>query len=182
MLASWRSYRTPGPLQLFGTEHYGRFRAAHISLLEIPLALTDRRPTRRLRPLNAGQRRHPRRIRKKLALALAKTTAQALAMFLNQAQVLPGIPASAPPPANSGSTMPAPAPLSRHRLARRLYNSKAWRRPTSKARESPARTLPNLAKVIAGKPGAGDRAVHGAGSGRYRNRHQSVCLPAARGI
>lgn len=39
-----------------------------------------------------------------LARALAKTTAQALAMFLSQAQVLPGIPASAPPPANSGST------------------------------------------------------------------------------
>lgn len=50
-----------------------------------------------------------------LARALAKTTAQALAMFLNQAQVLPGIPAAAPPPANSGSTvgpgslMPPPA-------------------------------------------------------------------------
>ena len=50
-----------------------------------------------------------------LARALAKTIAQALAMFLNQAQVLPGIPASAPPPANSGSTagpgslMPPPA-------------------------------------------------------------------------
>ena len=40
-----------------------------------------------------------------LARALAKTTAQALAMFLSQAQVLPGIPASAPPPANSGSTV-----------------------------------------------------------------------------
>jgi hypothetical protein len=40
-----------------------------------------------------------------LAQALAKTTAQALAMFLNQAQVLPGIPAAAPPPANSGSTV-----------------------------------------------------------------------------
>jgi len=40
-----------------------------------------------------------------LAQALAKTTAQALAMFLNQAQVLPGIPAAAPPPAHSGSTV-----------------------------------------------------------------------------
>lgn len=40
-----------------------------------------------------------------LAQALAKTTAQALAMFLNQAQVLPGIPAAAPPPANSGNTV-----------------------------------------------------------------------------
>ncbi|MEF8704670.1 MAG: hypothetical protein V5B32_15795 [Candidatus Accumulibacter sp. UW26] len=40
-----------------------------------------------------------------LARALAKTTAQALAMFLTQAEVLPGIPASAPPPANSGSTV-----------------------------------------------------------------------------
>jgi hypothetical protein len=40
-----------------------------------------------------------------LARALANTTAQALAMFLTQAQVLPGIPASAPPPANSGSTV-----------------------------------------------------------------------------
>jgi hypothetical protein len=50
-----------------------------------------------------------------LARALAKTTAQALALFLNQAQVQPGIPVSAPPPANSGSTvgpgslMPPPA-------------------------------------------------------------------------
>ena len=40
-----------------------------------------------------------------LARALANTTAQALTMFLNLAQVLPGIPASAPPPANSGSTV-----------------------------------------------------------------------------
>ena len=40
-----------------------------------------------------------------MARALAKTTAQALAMFLTQAQVLPGIPASAPPPTNSGSTV-----------------------------------------------------------------------------
>lgn len=50
-----------------------------------------------------------------LARALAKTTVQALAMFLNQALVLPGIPAAAPAPANSGSTvgpgslMPPPA-------------------------------------------------------------------------
>lgn len=39
-----------------------------------------------------------------LAKALAESTAQALTLFLNQALVLPGIPASAPPPALSGST------------------------------------------------------------------------------
>lgn len=50
-----------------------------------------------------------------LAKALADTTAQALSIFLSQAMVMPGIPAAAPPPANSGSTvgpgslMPPPA-------------------------------------------------------------------------
>ncbi len=40
-----------------------------------------------------------------LAKALAKTTADALSMFHSQAQVLPGIPAAAPPPSGSGSTV-----------------------------------------------------------------------------
>jgi hypothetical protein len=40
-----------------------------------------------------------------LAKALADVTAQALSMFLSQAMVMPGIPASAPPPALSGSTV-----------------------------------------------------------------------------
>ena len=40
-----------------------------------------------------------------LAKALAQTTADALSMFLSQAQVLPGIPAAAPPPPGSGSTV-----------------------------------------------------------------------------
>lgn len=40
-----------------------------------------------------------------LARALAKTSAQALAMFVQQAQVAAAIPASAPPPSNSGSTI-----------------------------------------------------------------------------
>ncbi len=50
-----------------------------------------------------------------LAKALADVTAQALSMFLSQAMVMPGIPAAAPPPALSGSTvgpgmlMPPPA-------------------------------------------------------------------------
>ncbi len=50
-----------------------------------------------------------------LAKALADGTAQALTLFVNQAMVMPGIPASAPPPALSGSTvgvgmlMPPPA-------------------------------------------------------------------------
>jgi hypothetical protein len=39
-----------------------------------------------------------------LAKALAQSTAQALTLFLSQAQVLPGIPAAAPPPPGSGST------------------------------------------------------------------------------
>ena len=39
-----------------------------------------------------------------LAKALAQSTAQALSLFLSQAQVLPGIPAAAPPPPGSGST------------------------------------------------------------------------------
>lgn len=51
----------------------------------------------------------------KLAKALAETTANALTLFLSQAKVMPGIPAAAPPPAFSGSTvgpgslMPPPA-------------------------------------------------------------------------
>jgi hypothetical protein len=40
-----------------------------------------------------------------LAKALANTTAQALALFLAQAMVMPGIPAAAPPPPGSGSTV-----------------------------------------------------------------------------
>lgn len=50
-----------------------------------------------------------------LGKALAKTTADTLALFLGMAKVLPGIPAAAPPPAGSGSTvgpgnlMPPPA-------------------------------------------------------------------------
>jgi len=40
-----------------------------------------------------------------LAKALADTTAQALAMFLTMAMVMPGIPAAAPPPPGSGSTV-----------------------------------------------------------------------------
>jgi hypothetical protein len=50
-----------------------------------------------------------------LAKALAQSTAQALNLFLSQAQVFPGIPAAAPPPPGSGSTvgpgilMPPPA-------------------------------------------------------------------------
>lgn len=50
-----------------------------------------------------------------LAKALAETTANALSLFLAQAMVMPGIPASAPPPALSGATtgpgslMPPPA-------------------------------------------------------------------------
>ncbi len=50
-----------------------------------------------------------------LAKALADVTAQALTLFLSQAMVMPGIPAAAPPPALSGSTvgpgslMPPPA-------------------------------------------------------------------------
>lgn len=50
-----------------------------------------------------------------LAKAIAEATANALTMFLAQAMVMPGIPASAPPPALSGSTvgpgslMPPPA-------------------------------------------------------------------------
>jgi hypothetical protein len=39
-----------------------------------------------------------------LAKAIAETTANALALLLAQAMVLPGIPAAAPPPAGSGST------------------------------------------------------------------------------
>jgi len=39
-----------------------------------------------------------------LAAALASAIAQALSLFLNQAMVLPGIPATAPPPSGSGST------------------------------------------------------------------------------
>jgi hypothetical protein len=40
-----------------------------------------------------------------LAKALADVTAQALSLFLSQAMVMPGIPAAAPPPALSGSTV-----------------------------------------------------------------------------
>ncbi|MCG8422775.1 MAG: hypothetical protein MJE77_33080 [Proteobacteria bacterium] len=40
-----------------------------------------------------------------LAKALAQVTAQALTLFLGQAQILPGIPAAAPPPPGSGSTV-----------------------------------------------------------------------------
>lgn len=40
-----------------------------------------------------------------LAKALADVTAQALAMFLGMAMVMPGIPAAAPPPPGSGSTV-----------------------------------------------------------------------------
>lgn len=40
-----------------------------------------------------------------LAKALADTTANALALFLSQAMVMPGIPAAAPPPPGSGSTV-----------------------------------------------------------------------------
>lgn len=40
-----------------------------------------------------------------LAKALAQTTAQALTLFLNQAMVMPGIPAVAPPPPGSGGTV-----------------------------------------------------------------------------
>lgn len=51
----------------------------------------------------------------KLAQALAEATANALTLFLSQAMVMPGIPAAAPSPAFSGSTvgpgslMPPPA-------------------------------------------------------------------------
>jgi hypothetical protein len=50
-----------------------------------------------------------------LAKAIAQSTAQALSLFVSQAMVMPGIPAVAPPPALSGSTvgpgmlMPPPA-------------------------------------------------------------------------
>lgn len=50
-----------------------------------------------------------------LAKALASITADTLTMFLSQAMVMPGIPAAAPPPPGSGSTvgqgtfMPPPA-------------------------------------------------------------------------
>ena len=50
-----------------------------------------------------------------MAKALAKTAADVLDMFLAKAQVMPGIPAAAPPPVGSGSTvgpgalMPPPA-------------------------------------------------------------------------
>ncbi len=40
-----------------------------------------------------------------IAKALAKTCGEAFSMFMSQAQVLPGIPAAAPPPAGSGSTV-----------------------------------------------------------------------------
>jgi len=40
-----------------------------------------------------------------LAKALAATVAQALSLFLTQAQVLPGIPTAAPPPPGAGSTV-----------------------------------------------------------------------------
>jgi hypothetical protein len=40
-----------------------------------------------------------------LAKAIAETIAAALSMFLAQAMILPGIPAAAPPPAGSGSTV-----------------------------------------------------------------------------
>jgi hypothetical protein len=50
-----------------------------------------------------------------LARAIAETTAAALALFLGQMMVMPGIAAAAPPPAGSGSTvgpgMLAPPPL-----------------------------------------------------------------------
>lgn len=40
-----------------------------------------------------------------LAKALAEATANALSLFLAQAMVMPGIPAAAPPPPGSGSTV-----------------------------------------------------------------------------
>jgi hypothetical protein len=85
-----------------------------------------------------------------LAKALADVTAQALSLFLAQAMVLPGIPAAAPPPPGSGSTvgpgrlLPPPAggpdasmlePLARAALAKVQLQGEG---------------IPALAKVIAG--------------------------------
>jgi hypothetical protein len=85
-----------------------------------------------------------------LAKALADVTAQALSMFLAQAMVMPGIPASAPPPALSGSTVgpgslmpppaggPAAAQLEPLALAALMSN------------KIKGENAPDLAKVIAG--------------------------------
>jgi len=85
-----------------------------------------------------------------LAKALAQITADALSMFLNQAMVLPGIPAAAPPPPGSGSTvgpgflLPPPAggplPSQLEGMALSALNANAVKGADAAA----------LAKVIAG--------------------------------
>ena len=84
-----------------------------------------------------------------LALALAKTTAQALAMFLNQAQVLPGIPASAPPPANSGSTA-GPGELLSPPAGPTAEQLESLALADLKDEGIAGDNVPDLAKVIAG--------------------------------
>ncbi|HVE85581.1 MAG TPA: hypothetical protein VND93_22160, partial [Myxococcales bacterium] len=85
-----------------------------------------------------------------LAKALADVTAQALAMFLSQAMVMPGIPAAAPPPPGSGSTVgpgmlvppPAGGPVAAQLvpLAQGALSSNGIR----------GKNAPDLAQVIAG--------------------------------
>ena len=84
-----------------------------------------------------------------LARALAKTIAQALAMFLNQAQVLPGIPASAPPPANSGSTA-GPGELLSPPAGPTAAQLESLALADLKDEGIAGENAPDLAKVIAG--------------------------------
>jgi hypothetical protein len=85
---------------------------------------------------------------KKLALALANTTAQALAIFLNKAQVRPNIPASAPPPGNSGSTM-GPGPLVSPPAGPTALQVEALAQANLDAGGIAGENAPNLAKTIA---------------------------------
>ncbi len=85
-----------------------------------------------------------------LAKTLASVTADTLAMFMSQAMILPGIPAAAPPPSGSGSTvgpgsfMPPPAggPVDSaiEGIASGALNSNSLK----------GENIPELAKVIAG--------------------------------
>ena len=116
-------------------------------------AFTHRRSTRRIRPLNSRQRRHPGRVRTRDASGEVGgdlfTTAQALALFLNQAQVLPGIPASAPPPANSGSTV-GPGKLLSPPAGPTAAQLENLALADLQGEGIAGENAPNLAKVIAG--------------------------------
>jgi hypothetical protein len=85
---------------------------------------------------------------RKLALALAETTAQALAIFLDKAQVELGIRASAPSPGNSGSTT-GPGPLVLPAAGPTAVQLEGLAQTKLEAGGIAGKNAPNLAKTIA---------------------------------